>query len=132
MKKKYFKRVEFKSIKLLCLATFFQTTVNAQSLEQAVAFTFDTHPELRAAYTRFKVSEKQIEQATSGYLPTVDITAGIGYEYTDSPSTRRQIGTDGEGTAELQRSEIGLSLRQEIFSGFYTSSEVERTTYATR
>lgn len=65
-------------------------------------------------------------------MPTVDITAGIGYEYTDSPSTRRQIGTDGEGTAELQRSEIGLSLRQEIFSGFYTSSEVERTTYATR
>jgi len=119
-------------MKLLCFMMFFQTTVNAQSLEQAVAFTFDTHPELRAAYTRFKVSEKQIDQAKSGYFPTVDITAGIGYEYTDSPSTRRQIGTDGEGTAELQRSEIGLSLRQEIFSGFHTSSEVERTTYATR
>jgi len=131
MKKECFRRVKIKSVKLLFLATLFQTTANAQSLEQAVAFTFDTHPELRAAYTRFKVSEKQIDQAKSGYLPTVDVTAGIGYEYTDSPSTRRQLGTDGEGTAELTRREIGLSLKQEIFSGFHTISEVDRTTFAT-
>ena len=131
MKKECFRRVKIKSGTLLFLATLFQTTANAQSLEQAVAFTFDTHPELRAAYTRFKVSEKQIDQAKSGYLPTVDVTAGIGYEYTDSPSTRRQLGTDGEGTAELTRREIGLSLKQEIFSGFHTISEVDRTTFAT-
>lgn len=132
MKKEFSRRANIKSVKILCFSMLFQSTVHAQSLEEAVAFTFDTHPELRAAYTRFKVSEKQIEQAKSGYLPTIDITAGIGYEYTDSPSTRRQIGTDGEGITELQRSEIGLSLKQEIFSGFHTRSEVERTSYATR
>jgi len=108
------------------------TIVSAQSLEQAVAFTFDTHPELRVAYSHFKVSEQQIEQAKSGFLPTLDITAGIGYEYTDSPVTRRKIGSDEEGTVELTRREIGLNLKQELFSGFHTLSEIKRTRYTTK
>ena len=61
---------------------------NSQSLEQAVAHTLDGHPEIRAAFTRFKVNEEQVGQAQAGYWPTLDFTGGIGYEYTDSPSTR--------------------------------------------
>ena len=130
--KKHYRRSAIKSLKLLCCAMILPTIANAQSLEQAVAFTFDTHPDLRAAYTRFKVSEKQIEQAASGYLPTIDITAGIGYEYTDSPGTRRQGVGDEDDTAELTRREVGLSLKQELFSGFHTRSEVDRTSYTTK
>ena len=114
------------AIGLLCSAMMLPSFVNAQSLEEAVAITFDSHPGLRAAYTRFKVNEKQVEQAEAGYWPTLDATAGIGYEHTDSPSTRR---TDDD-TEDLMRREIGVSLRQEIFSGFHTSSEVDRTSYA--
>jgi len=131
MKRKYFRPLEISAVKFLFCAMLYPSVASAQSLEQAVAFTFDNHPELRVAYSRFKVSEEQIGQAEAGYWPTIDLTAGIGYEYTDSPSTRRQIGTDGEGTAELPRREIGLSLKQEIFSGFHTLSEVERTRYTT-
>ena len=127
MKHQNFRIIKKSAIAILCGATIFPTLVNAQSLEQAVAFTFDTHPELRAAYTRFKVNEKQVEQAESGYWPTLDATAGIGYEHTDSPSTRR---TD-DGTVDLTRREVGLSFKQELFSGFHTSSEVDRTSYAT-
>lgn len=132
MNKNEYRRTGNKVINALWCSILFPFVINAQSLEQAVAFTFDTHPDLRAAYTRFKVSEKQIERAKSGYLPTVDLTAGIGYEYTDSPSTRRQLGTNGEGTAELPRREVGLSLKQELFSGFHTNSEVDRTSYTAR
>jgi len=127
MRQRSFKLFKKGAIGLLCSALVLPTVVHSQSLEQAVAFTFDTHPELRAAYTRFKVSEKQIDQAESGYWPTIDATAGIGYEYTDSPSTRRP---DDE-TVDLTRRELGLSLKQELFSGFHTSSEVDRTSYAT-
>ncbi|MEW6999650.1 TolC family outer membrane protein [Colwelliaceae bacterium BS250] len=126
MNKNYYRRIEIKTAKLLFCAMFFPVIVNAQSLEQAVAFTFDTHPELRVAYSRFKVSEKQIEQAEAGYWPTVDVTAGIGYEFTDSPATRRQSGDE-----ELERTEIGISLKQELFSGYHTQSEVERTRFTT-
>lgn len=119
--------VKKRVIGVLCSAMLLPAFGNAQSLEEAVAYTFDTHPELRAAYTRFKVNEKQIEQAEAGYWPTLDATAGIGYEYTDSPSTRRSV----DDTEDLIRREIGLSLRQELFSGYHTRSEVDRTTYAT-
>lgn len=116
------------AIGLVCAALLTPTIVNAQSLEQAVAYTLDTHPEIRAAYTRFKASEKQVDQAQSGYLPSVDLTGGVGYEHTDSPGTRRSAGGD---TEDLMRRELGLSLKQNLFSGFHTSSEVSRTSFAT-
>lgn len=95
----------------------------AQTLEQAVASTLDTNPEIRAAFNRFKQKEEQVNQSFAGYLPTVDVTAGYGYEKTDSPSTRRR----GVDSMELKRGEFGVSLRQMLFDGFYTSSEVNRS-----
>ncbi|MBR9728194.1 TolC family outer membrane protein [Shewanella intestini] len=99
------------------------------SLEEAVAHTLDTHPEIRIAFNRFKVREEQVNQAYSGYMPTVDITAGYGWEQTDSPSTRRKAGlgdVSQGGTMELYRGEASVSLKQMLFDGFYTSSEVNR------
>jgi adhesin transport system outer membrane protein len=115
--------VAFSSLALL------PTQVYSQSLEQAVAYSLDTNPEIQAAFTRFKVSEKQVEQAEAGYYPTIDLTGGIGYEYTDSPSTRRSA--DGDDSEQLARRELGANLTQSLFSGFSTSSEVDRTSYAT-
>ncbi|AGH80836.1 TolC family type I secretion outer membrane protein [Psychromonas sp. CNPT3] len=119
---------KYHALSLVLSAALLPCSVYSQSLEQAVAYTLDTNPELRVAYTRFKVNEKKVEQAEAGYLPTIDLTGGIGYEYTDSPGTRR----DGnDNTEELMRRELGISLKQNIFSGFHTQSEVERTSYAT-
>jgi len=107
-----------------CSLAFLPLSVNSQSLEQAVAHTLDTHPEIRAAFTRFKYNEKQVDQAKSGYLPTLDVTGGIGYEYTDSPST-------ADDPQNLTRQELGISLQQNLFKGFQTTNEVDRTKYAT-
>lgn len=117
-----------KAISIFCLGILSPGFSNAQSLEQAVAYSLNTHPDIRAAYTSFKVNEKQIDQSKSGYLPTVDLSGGVGFEYTDSPSTRS---SSDDNTESLVRRELGISLRQNLFSGFHTSSEVDRTTYAT-
>ncbi|MEG3755586.1 TolC family outer membrane protein [Psychromonas arctica] len=102
----------------------------SQSLEEAVAHTLDTNPEIHTSFTQFKVKEKQVEQAEADYYPTLEATGGIGYEYTDSPTTRRY--TDSlNNTEELTRRELGLSLTQNLFNGFKTSGEVDRTSYAT-
>ncbi|NRA62291.1 MAG: TolC family outer membrane protein, partial [Psychrobium sp.] len=92
------------------------------------------HPDIRIALSKLKVAEEQHKQASAGYLPKIDLTAGYGYEHTDSPATRRGYnaktasGTgDQSGTAGLKRGELGFSLRQMIFDGFYTSSELSRT-----
>jgi len=102
----------------------------SQSLEEAVAHTLDTNPEIHTSFTQFKVKEKQVEQAEADYYPTLEATGGIGYEYTDSPTTRRY--TDSlNNTEELTRRELGLSLTQNLFNGFKTSGEIDRTSYAT-
>ena len=117
-----YKLVRNVAIGLFSTSMLMPSVVNAQSLEQAVAYTLDTHPDIRAAYTYFKVDEKQIDQAKAGYLPTVDLNGGIGYEYTDSPSISSE---------SLTRRELGVSVTQNLFNGFYTSNEVGRTRSAT-
>ena len=88
MKRYKLRLVNKVSTGLLCAAMFAPLLSNAQSLEQAVAYSLDTDPDIRVAYAQFKVFQKLVEQAEAGYFPTVDLTGGIGYEYTDSPGTR--------------------------------------------
>ncbi|GGQ03060.1 channel protein TolC [Shewanella litoralis] len=116
----------------LALSMLIAPTASSQSLEQAVAHTLDTNPDLRIAFNRFKAREEQVNQATAGYMPTVDLSAGYGWEQTDSPSTRRKAGqgdVDSDGEIDLERGEAGFSIKQMLFDGFYTSSEVDRYSY---
>lgn len=113
---------------LMCSVIGWSVAVNAQSVEETVAMTLSTHPDIRIAFTKFKVREEQVQQAEAGYLPSIDVTAGYGYEYTDSPGTRSGGGDD---TEDLNRGEFGVSLKQSLFSGFQTSSDISRTSYAT-
>ncbi|MGL4613227.1 MAG: TolC family outer membrane protein [Shewanella sp.] len=118
---------QFKRSKIATILAFMLLPLSAQSqtLEQAVAQTLDTNPELRVAFNRFKAREEQVNQAIAGYMPTVDISGGYGYEQTNSVSTRRRIDLK-DGKNELTPGELGVSLKQMLFDGFYTSSEVER------
>ena len=117
------------AICLLCLFLMPIKKVYAQSLEQSVALALDTHPDIRQAFARFKSKEEDVKRASSGYLPTVDLTAGYGYEYTDSPTNRRADLGFSDGETELARGELGVSLRQMLFDGMFTSHEVKRTKF---
>lgn len=127
---------QFQASKLAIVLSLILLPLSAQSqtLEQAVAHTLDTNPDLRVAFNRFKAREEQVNQAIAGYMPTIDINGGYGYEQTDSVSTRRRLdlqnGINGsDGTNELERGEFGVSLKQMLFDGFYTSSEVDRYSF---
>ena len=113
-------------LSVLALSSFYSVNLNAQSLEQAVASALDSHPDIRQAFARFKAKEEDVNRASAGYLPTIDLTAGYGYEYTDTPSNRR---ANGDGKTELARGEFGISIKQILFDGMYTSSEVDRTMF---
>lgn len=120
-----------KSVAALAVAAvLLPPAVSAQSLEQAVASALDTHPQIKQAFNRFKASEEQINQASASYYPTINFDAGIGREWTESPSTRRDSALYGvDENVDLTRREIGVSLRQVLFSGFQTTNEVKRTEY---
>ena len=113
----------------LGLSVVFSVNLNAQSLEQAVATALDSHPDIRQSFARFKSKEEDVNRASAGYFPTIDLTAGYGYEYTDTPGNRRNAVEGDDGRTELARGEFGISIRQMLFDGMLTSSEVERTKF---
>ena len=51
----------------------------AQTLEQAVAITLATNPNIKAVFNEFKSAVKQNDAAGGAYLPSIDLDAGIGY-----------------------------------------------------
>jgi len=114
---------------VLGLSALCSTNINAQSLESAVATALDTHPDIRQAFARFKAKEEDVNRASAGYFPTIDVTAGYGYEYTDTPSNRRNALIGDNGQTELARGEFGISIKQILFDGMYTSNEIDRTKF---
>jgi adhesin transport system outer membrane protein len=126
------RQLKHNALALALSALFIPASAYSQTLEQAVAQTLDTNPEIRIAFNRFKAREEQVNQAIAGYMPTVDLTGGYGWEQTNSPSTRRkknQGEVDEDGVIGLERGEAGFSIKQMLFDGFYTSSEVDRFSF---
>ncbi|MDD1013009.1 TolC family outer membrane protein [Pseudomonas rubra] len=98
------------------LATSF---VQAQTLPEAMQKALEVHPEIQAGVNSRIAADYQLRAAKGGYLPRVDVLAGYGREGTDSPST-------GNRWETLNRGESSVRLRQMVFDGFATSSEVGR------
>jgi adhesin transport system outer membrane protein len=114
---------------VLSISALYSVNISAQSLEEAVAKALDTHPDIRQSFARFKSKEEDVNRATAGYFPTIDLTAGYGYEYTDTPGNRRSALAGEDGETELARGEFGISIKQILFDGMFTSNEIDRTKF---
>ncbi|KHT35625.1 TolC family outer membrane protein [Vibrio sinaloensis] len=102
----------------IALASF---NSHSQTLEQAVAITLATNPEIKAVFNEFKSAVKQNSAAEGAYLPSIDLDAGIGYERI-SPAD-----STGRDTTNLTRKEATVSLTQLIWDGSATLNDMDRT-----
>lgn len=91
-------------------------------LRGVVSEAISSNPDVAEARNQWRARREEVRRAEGGFFPNVDLNAGIGYERTDSPSTRAREG----GSNDLTRRELGLSIRQMLFDGWGTRSEVER------
>lgn len=112
----------FRSIVTGVLLGSLSTLVSAASLEEVVTQGLSDNPDVQRAINSRNAVYQEVKQAESGYKPQVEVTAGYGYEWTNSPSSRG----NGNDDVEFNRGEAGLSIRQMIFDGYATSSEVDR------
>ncbi|MEZ8083378.1 TolC family outer membrane protein [Enterovibrio norvegicus] len=94
----------------------------AFSVEQAVATTIATDPELKSAFNDFMSAREDIESAQGGYLPAVDLSAGFGYEYVNNSTT------EASGEKSFNRKDATLSLTQLIWDGT-TGNNIERSEF---
>ncbi len=107
---------------VLMAASLFSPVSSAQTLQQAIQKTIDNNPEIQSKKSERSAVEQQINQAKSSYFPTVDISAGIGWEQSSNPTTRGR----NDGTVSFGREEAQIQIRQMVFDGLATPSEVNR------
>ncbi|QPK14748.1 TolC family outer membrane protein [Pectobacterium versatile] len=107
---------------LLPFITIFSTATHAETIQEAIKSTLYTHPEVSASINSRFSAEHDLRAAKGGYLPSITLSAGVGREETDSPSTRASTNK----RVELSRQESSINLSQTVFDGFTTSSEVGR------
>ncbi len=93
------------------------TMAHAQPLNDVIASAVLNNPQVQSVMNARNAVFEEVKQAKGGYLPKIDIGAGVGYE-----KTKNFPGDD----TELKRTEANLSLNQMLFDGFRTSSEVAR------
>ncbi len=92
-----------------------QATLNT-AVQQAVL----SNPEVLQKWHAYQAAGNEREVAAGGYLPRVDLSAGIGRENRDDPIMRRDFTRHG----------ATLSLTQMLYDGFATRSEVRRLDHA--
>lgn len=109
------KRIRFATLSC-CIAISF--SAHSQSLEQAIAITLDSNPEIRSAYNDYKSFVEQRKASGGNYLPTVDLDAGVGYERVN-PATGN--------TTDLTRKDATLSVTQLLWDGSSTLNDMDRT-----
>ncbi|MHA6607781.1 TolC family outer membrane protein [Photobacterium damselae] len=105
------------SIALIIGTQLLAAPVMAQSLEQAVAETLASNPEIKSAFNEFMSRDSMIDAAKGDYLPSVDLSAGVGYNNYDN-----KLGTKGE--LDPRRAEI--SIRQLLWDGSITWNNINR------
>lgn len=97
---------------------------HATTLEQAVKEAILWHPEVSASINRRYSADEDLRAAKGGYLPSLDVTAGTGWEQSDNSTTRAA----GDHQRNLHRSESSITVTQNLFSGYATRNEVARQT----
>lgn len=99
---------------------FVSLNISAQTLEQAVAITLATNPEIKSVYNEFQSALKESDASSGAYLPSIDLDAGIGYERIDPASPTRE-------ETDLTRKEATISLTQLLWDGNATFNDMDRT-----
>lgn len=117
---------QFKTLLLttLVMGTFAGNNAKAEemSLADAVTRGLLTNPEYGVVANNRRATDEELSQAEGLYLPSIDLSADTGSEYTDDVGTRAR----GKDSESLWRYETGATLTQMLFDGFESSSEIER------
>ncbi len=93
--------------------------VHAETLQETIAYTIETNPEVLISMHQVRGSEERIAIERAGYLPKLGVSSSAGWE-------RKESNTSGGDSKTTDRTgEATFSVQQMVFDGFRTSSRVE-------
>ena len=102
--------------------------LSAATLEDSILMALESNPDVGAVQANRKAIDQELRQARALYLPSIDLRAAAGPQYTNSLATRGRATrpAGGDASSTLLRMESQLTLTQMLFDGYATKSEVER------
>ncbi len=121
------KKLSTSIVTLLMILLFESDIAWAETLQEAINTTLENNPQAQASLNRFQASATAVNEARSGYLPTVDIHTGIGYQRLDSPLTRDRGNKPPLNQHNFKVHQNSLSINQNLFHGFSTTHELEKS-----
>ncbi len=86
-----------------------------QGLNEVLAETYRTNPQLEASRAELRAVDEQVSQAYSRYRPELSVVGRSEYSQTDRPDTNFDLFTN----------EIGLNLNQNVYEGGGTVARVD-------
>ncbi len=98
------------------------------NLSKAMDLTITTNPQVLGDMSSAKARENVIRQKEAGYLPKLDASVSAGYEHTRNKFWTSQCSTGQRCHAERFRSNPSITLIQNVFDGFRTTSDVGKAT----
>ena len=115
---------------LIALAGMLAPAMNAaaDTLEDSVIRALSFNPDVGVVQSDRRAIDQELRQARALYLPSIDLRAAIGPEFTNSTGTRARDSRPpgGDASSLLTRMETQLTLTQMLFDGYATDSEVEK------
>ena len=102
---------------LFCIPLAAVSATSGKTLPEVVSHAVLHNPDVNASWYTFRAAREEKRAAQGGYLPSVDLSAQVGSERTDTPIT-----TDNSYSADSVR----LSLTQMLFDGFAVRNNVAR------
>jgi len=101
------------SMMILAAAFCFDVgSVNAQTIEDALAKAYLNNPTLLSARAGLRATDEAVPQALSNWRPTVEVTSSIGAEVQKS-----NTGTETDVRQSRRPKDLGISLTQPLFRG---------------
>ena len=94
---------------------------DARSLEGDLTFLLNDNPQIKAQVKRVEAAHADIKRNAAEYYPRLSASANAGPEFIDSPGERS---SNGKQSAKF-RQHASLTLTQNLFNGFATSSRVK-------
>ncbi len=94
-------------------------SAQAVTLQEAIAHTIETNPEVLIGLNRFRAGKEQIAVENAGFLPKIDLDASYGLK-----KREYDLGSTNEDSDD-KIFETGFSLQQKLFDGYKTKYRVK-------
>lgn len=112
----HYRRLAFVTVAAAALVSHLAGPAAAETLQQAATKAVQSNPRVEEAKRNREAQRYELRQARDLYLPSLDLSAGIGREWTDNTSINSRT---------LTRKELGATLTELLWDGLGRENRIE-------